>query len=33
MRDALEIIEDTLTIKAGDTAHMLVIEMAKEAGN
>jgi redox-sensitive bicupin YhaK (pirin superfamily) len=33
MRDALEIIEDKVSIKAVDTAHVLVIEMAKDAGN
>ena len=29
MRDAMEITEETVTIKPDDTAHMLVIEMAK----
>ena len=28
-RDALEIVEETVTIRAGEAAHMLVIEMAK----
>ena len=28
-RDALEIVEETVTIHAGEAAHMLVIEMAK----
>jgi redox-sensitive bicupin YhaK (pirin superfamily) len=29
MRDALEIVEENIAVKAGENAHMLVIEMAK----
>ena len=30
MRDAVEIVEENVTVKALDTAHVLIIEMAKE---